>query len=133
MTVDSIMSRDIVTVGPEMALRDIRALFHEHDSHHLLVVEDGLLGVISDRDVLRALSPFLDSYSATHHDVQTVARPAREIMRAEHITVAPTTSIEEAADQLLAHDISALPVVEGKTLVGLVTTTDLLRHYTNGR
>lgn len=133
MTVDSIMSRDVVTVAPDTALMEIRALFHERDFHHLLVVEDEeLLGMISDRDVLRALSPFLDTYTETHRDVQTLAQPAHEVMREEPITVIPSTSIEEAADQLLDHNISALPVVEGDALVGIVTTKDLLRHYTNG-
>lgn len=133
MTVDAIMSRDVVTVAPDAALMEIRTLFHERDFHHLLVVgNDVLLGVISDRDVLRALSPFLDTYSESHRDVQTLAQPAYEVMREDPLTVAPSTSTEEAADQLLAHDISALPVVDGGGLVGIVTTKDLLRHYTNG-
>ncbi len=132
MTVDAIMSRDVVTVAPDTALMEIRSLFHERDFHHLLVVEDEqLLGMISDRDVLRALSPFLDTYSESQRDVQTLAQPAREVMREEPITVAPNTTIEDAADQLLAHKISALPVLNGDALVGIVTTKDLLRHYTN--
>lgn len=133
MTVDAIMSRDVVTVSPDTALMEIRSLFHERDFHHLLVVEgEELLGMISDRDVLRALSPFLDTYSESQRDVQTLAQPAHEVMREGPITVEPTTPIEEAADQLLAHKISALPVLNGDALVGIVTTKDLLRHYTNG-
>ena len=99
----------------------------------MLVVEDGeLLGVISDRDVLRAISPFLDTYSEEHRDIQTLARPAREVMRTDPITVAPDTEIEDASHLLLDHAISSLPVVEGTELVGIVTTKDLLNHYTNG-
>lgn len=133
MTVESIMSRDVVTVTPDTALMEIRRLLHEEGFHHLLVVDvdDQLCGVISDRDMLKALSPFLDTYSEEHRDVKTLSRPASEIMRKEPVTIAPETSIKEAAQRLLENKISSLPVVEGQTLVGIVTTKDLLEHYTN--
>ncbi len=132
MTVDGIMSRDVVTVPPDTALMDIRKRLQDGGFHHILVVDDKLLGVISERDVLEALSPFLDTYTEEHRDVQTLARPASEVMRTEPITVTPNTDIKEASDILLAHDISSLPVVEGADLVGIVTTKDLLNYYTNG-
>ena len=133
MTVDAIMSRDLVTVTPDTALMEIRSLLHERGFRHLLVVEadETLCGVISDRDVLRALSPFLDTYSEEHRDVKTLGQPASEIMRSEPITAGPDTAIEEAARLLLDHNISALPVVEDAALVGIVTTKDLLQHYTD--
>ena len=132
MTVDGIMSREVVTVSPDTALMDIRRRLQEGGFHHMLVVEEGeLCGVISDRDVLRAISPFLDTYSEEHRDVQTLALPAQEVMRTDPITVTPETDIEEAAHLLLDHDISSLPVVEDNELVGIVTTKDLLNHYTN--
>jgi acetoin utilization protein AcuB len=135
MTVDAIMSRDLVTVMPDTALMEIRSLFHERGFRHLLVVEpdDTLCGVISDRDVLRALSPFLDTYSEEHRDVKTLSQPASEIMRHDPITVGPDTAIGEAARFLLNNSISSLPVVEGTALVGIVTTRDLLQHYADER
>lgn len=134
MTVESIMSRDVVTVTPDTALMEIRRLLHEEGFHHLVVTESDnrLCGVISDRDMLQALSPFLDTYSEEHRDVKTLSRPASDIMRADPITIAPDTPIEEAAERLLEDQISSLPVVDGDMLVGIVTTKDLLEHYTNG-
>jgi len=133
MTVDSIMSCDVVTVTPDTALMEIRSLLHEEGFRHLLVTEAGgtLCGVISDRDVLRALSPFLDTYSEEHRDVKTLSQPVSEIMRPDPLTVTPETDAAEAARILLDNKISALPVVEGKELVGIVTTKDLLQHYAN--
>ena len=131
MTVDGIMSREVVTVSPDTALMDIRKRLQEGGFHHMLVVEEGALcGVISDRDVLQAISPFLDTYAEDHRDVQTLAQPASEVMRTELITVTPDTDIGDAANKLLDHDISSLPVVDGEELVGIVTTKDLLHHYT---
>lgn len=130
MTVDGIMSREVVTVSPDTALMDIRKRLQEGGFHHMLVVEkDELRGVISDRDVLQAISPFLDTYTEEHRDVQTLAQPASEVMRTELITVTPDTDVEDAATKLLDHNISSLPVVDEEELTGIVTTKDLLHHY----
>jgi acetoin utilization protein AcuB len=130
-TVSDIMSGDVVTIDPDTALMEIRRLLHERGFHHLLVTEDGsrLAGVISDRDVLRVISPFLDTRTETPRDVQTLERPAREIMRADPITTAPQTPVAEAARVLLDNDISSLPVVEKGRLAGILTTKDVLAHY----
>jgi len=130
MTVESIMSRDVVTVSPDAALIDIRKRLQEGGFNHMLVVEDGTLcGVISDRDVLKAISPFLDTYSEEHRDVKTLSQPASEIMQGDPITVAPNTPIEEASQTLLDNRVSSLPVVEEDDLVGIVTGKDMLEYY----
>jgi len=131
MNVDSVMSRDVVTVRPDAALMEIRGLLHEKGFNHLLVTEEDatLCGVISDRDVLKFVSPFLDTYSEEHRDVKTLSRPASEIMQADPITVTPDTSIKEASETLLKNRVSSLPVVEGSELVGIVTGKDLLQSY----
>jgi len=135
MTVEGIMSREVVTISPDASLMDIRKRLQEGGSHHMLVVEKGeLRGVIADRDVLRAISPFLDSYTEGHHDVQPLAQSASEVMRAEPVTVTPDTGIEDAANELLNHDLLSLPVVDEENPIGIVTTKDLLHHYTkNGK
>jgi len=132
MTVDAIMSRDVVTVDPDAALPAVRRRLHEHDYRQLLVVgpDETLRGIIDDHDVLRALRPFLTDDGAREGPAN---RTADAIMRAEPRTVDPDTSVEEAARLLLDHDISGLPVVAGTALVGLVTSEELLRHYADAR
>jgi acetoin utilization protein AcuB len=130
MTVDSIMSREVVTVSPDAALVDIRKRLQEGGVNHMVVVEGGTLrGVISDRDVLEAISPFLDTYSEEHRDVKTLSQPASEIMQADPITATPDTPIEEASRTLLDNRVSSLPVVEGDELMGIVTGKDMLEYY----
>jgi len=131
MTVETIMSRDVVTVRPDAALMEIRGLLHERGFNHLLVIEedDTLCGVISDRDVLQAISPFLDTYSEEHRDVKTLSQPASEIMQPDPLTVTPDTTIKEASQMLLDNRVSSLPVVEGDELVGIVTGKDMLEYY----
>ena len=130
MTVDGIMSREVVTVSPDAALMDIRKRLQGEGLNHMLVIEDGTLcGVISDRDVLKAISPFLDTYSEEHRDVKTLSQPASEIMQADPITATPDTPIEEASRTLLDNRVSSLPVVEGDELMGIVTGKDMLEYY----
>ncbi len=131
MTVDAIMSRDVVTVTPDTTLMEIRGLLQEQGFRHLLVIEpdDTLCGVISDRDVLEAVSPFLDTYNEKHRDVKTLSKPASAIMESEPITVTPDTSIEEASWTLLDNRVTSLPVIEEDELVGIVTGKDMLEHF----
>lgn len=131
MTVDTIMSRDVVTVRPDTALMEIRGLLEKEGFNHLLVTEadNTLCGVISDRDVLKAVSPFLDTYSEKHRDVKTLSKPASEIMESDPITVMPDTPIEKASWTLLDNRVSSLPVVEEDELVGIVTGKDMLEHF----
>lgn len=130
MTIADIMSRDPECVAPDTSLMEIRQLLHQRGFRHLLVLDgDSLVGVISDRDVLRTLSPFLDTRSETPRDVRTLAKHASDLMREAPITIAPTASVQDANNLLLDNAISSLPVVDDGTLVGIVTTKDLLSYY----
>lgn len=131
MTIDAIMSRDVVTVGPQESLMTIHQLLHQRGFHHLLVVEDDrLMGVISDRDVLRSISPFLDTRSEEQRDVRTLSREAQEIMHKPAVTAQTDTTVEEAAAMLLDHKISCLPVMgDDGEIEGIITSKDVLQHY----
>lgn len=127
------MSRDVITVTPDAPLTKVRSLLHERGFHHVLVVdtEDALLGVISDRDVLRALGSFLESSGAGASEDEILDQPAFEVMRPDPVTLFLDTAIEKAAQLLLDNDVSALPVVHEEALIGLVTTEHLLQYYTH--
>ncbi len=133
MTVDSIMSCDVKAVAPDVTLMEIQDAFRKHGFRHLLVVEeDALIGVISDRDVLRAVSPFLNTLSEKPRDVKTLMRSAREVMREDPVSVQSGARIEDAARILLEHTISCLPVInDDNQIQGIITSKDLLRYLVN--
>ena len=98
MTIASIMTRKVVTVEMDDTRLIISMIFENVKFHHLLVVENRkLVGIISDRDFLRAISPFLKTACETTRDLDTLKKSAHQIMSRNPITVYPETSIETAA------------------------------------
>jgi acetoin utilization protein AcuB len=127
MLVRSRMTRDVVTAAPQTTLAEALKLLQKHVIRHLPVVEDGrLLGLISDRD-LRLLEPAPGGMSDEQRSQILTAQTLRDVMTTNVDSTSPDTPIEEAARQLHMRHIGCLPVLEGQQLVGIITTTDLLR------
>jgi acetoin utilization protein AcuB len=129
MILENIMNRRVVTVGMDDSLATIRDLFQQARFHHLFVIEAGcLVGVISDRDLLKQLSPALGTGAETRRDAATLNKRAHQIMVRQPVTASAHMSVREAAQHLFDHDVSCLPVVDGSNrLEGVVTWKDLLR------
>ena len=128
MLVSQLMTHAPVTVGLDQTVGHIKELFDDHLFHHLIVVEHGLVvGVISDRDLLRSLSPFIGRRDERTADARLLDRHAHQIMSRHPICVREKTTAAEAAALLLAHRISCLPVVdEANHPVGIITWRDLI-------
>lgn len=130
MPVADIMTRKLVAVAPQRAVGDLQPLFTLHRIHHLLVVEEGkLLGIISDRDVLRSISPFANTPAAEQKDSFTLSRKAHQIMNKNVVSVNSTASIRDACATLLDNGKSLLPVIDDGKLVGVLSWKDILRHF----
>jgi acetoin utilization protein AcuB len=131
MSVAKIMTREVLMIGMDDTLETMLEVFQKHKFHHLLVVEDNeLVGVISDRDLLKEMSPFLNTLSEERRDKETLMKKAHQIMTRKAISVDGSTSIEDAAKILLQKSISCLPVLapEGE-IEGILSWKDLLRFY----
>ncbi|PAP75930.1 CBS domain-containing protein [Rubrivirga marina] len=129
MTARDLMTRQPEAAAPDETVLQARDRFRDGAFHHLPVVEGGrLVGLVSDRDVLRAAGPSLGTHEWDADGGPGIDRTLREVMSPDPITADPLMSVEEIADTLLRHDISSLPVVEEGRLVGIVTSADVLRH-----
>jgi acetoin utilization protein AcuB len=94
---------------------------------HLPVVENGeLKGLVTDRDIRLALIPSPLSTPEERMFHLGALEQVDEIMTTDLITVAPTTTIEEAAKLMAKYKIGAVPVVAQGKLVGILTETDIL-------
>jgi acetoin utilization protein AcuB len=120
-----------MTAEMDTPLTDICRMFDEEKFHHLVVIEDDeLRGVISDRDLLRALSPFLNTAAEQNRDLATMRRRAHQIMSRNPVTVAEDATVDDTAQLMIRENISCVPVMSSDGHVeGIVTRTDLLRAY----
>ena len=129
--VSKIMSTNLVTVHHGDPISKVRELIREHGIHHVPVVSgQKLVGMISNSDVLRV--SFGDAFQTDQRAVDAAldhTMTIEQLMQKDPISVRENAPIREAAAVLVKGDFHSLPVVsEGNKLVGLVTSTDLIRY-----
>ncbi len=125
MSLDMIMSTDLITVTQEDSLATVRALMQENRIHHVPVVqeEDHLIGLVTLTDVLAATDSILrDDESRLHAtDIKV-----EDIMTRDLATIDEHASLRQAALFIEKHQIGCLPVVTAGKLRGIVTDTDFI-------
>lgn len=133
MQIDEFMAKKLITVGPDDTLARVKEIFDNINFHHLLVVDNGRLrGVISDRDLLKHISPFVGSLHETTRDVATLKKRAHQIMTPHPHTLQRTASLREAVAIFREHSISCIPIVnDAQCPVGIITWRDLLQFVTD--
>ncbi len=129
MNVEKIMSKCLVTVKLDDTLKVVKEIFDNANIHHLLVVEsDRLFGVISDRDMLKAISPNIGTLSETNRDAITLNKRVHQIMTSKPVTLALDAEISDAIEIFNNHGISCIPVVDDKNKpVGIISWRDIIR------
>ena len=128
--VEDIMTSPVECVSMDDSVEKIRDVFSQSHYHHLVVTGDSgeCAGVISDRDLLRNLSPFLGKMQERSADVNSLKRRAHQIMTRQLVAVRKNTSLRAAARVMLDHKISCLPVVDSnKRCIGIITLRDVVR------
>lgn len=145
MKVQELMTKDVLTIGPEAPLKDVAALLVERGISGLPVcdAERRVLGIVSEGDVLYKehdparrgkggpLAWLVDGGSSAAL-AKARARTVRDAMTSPAITVAPWTSVAEAARLMTERGVNRLPVVRNDELVGIVTRADLVRAFARG-
>jgi len=120
------MTQDVATLGPEASVAQAWTLCRERKVRHIPIVEDGrLIGLISDRD-LRDASPVRKSDDGGGENVFGWSS-MRDIMSASPVTIGPFDTIDHAAKEIHERRIGCLPVVEDGKLVGIITSSDMMR------
>lgn len=128
--VRELMTSGVVTIGMDSTLREAQAIFNERRFHHLVVVENEQpVGVLSDRDLLKQLSPFVGvRMNERAQDIATLNKRVHQFMTRRLISIGPDASLAEAAKLFIRQRVSCLPVIDGAgKLVGIITTRDLIR------
>lgn len=125
MKVSEVMSTRIVTVDMDDRLTLVKDILDSASFRHLLVVEDKQLqGVISDRDLLRCLSPFIGTEAESVRDTSTINQRAHQVMTRSPMVISPQLSIQEALMMMIDNNIGCLPVLQGQEIKGVFTWHD---------
>jgi len=134
MRVAELMTSKVFTVEPHDLIDRVFFLIHYEKIRHLPVVEKGkLVGIVSDRDLYKALGPKSNSNAVEPNKDNTqlhvVSQKVVHIMHRGVYTVTADTPAAEAAAMMADHRIGALPVVDGNKLIGILSATDILRVF----
>ena len=114
----SIMTWPVVDVPAETTMHEVAELLATHKVGALLVVDGlhGVVGLVSERDVVRYLAAGANPYEVT----------AAELMTRTLIAARPDDSVQEVASRMLESGVRHMPVREGEKYVGIVSERDLL-------
>ncbi len=135
MSLEKVMTRRLVTVEPDASLAEVQRIFDAKLFHHLLVVENHqLVGIVSDRDLFKALSPNLGTAAETRRDTATLNKKVYQIM-ARHLWVLTLDNdIYDAINLINQQKISCLPVIdENRHPIGILSWRDILRLLSEGK
>ena len=129
MRLTEIMSANVVTVELDDKLSVVKDTFENLKFHHLLVVENNqLLGVVSDRDLLKALSPNIGTSTESYKDASTLNKRVHQIMTRHPIVLHEDATIDDAINLFNTHGISCIPIVNNDNKpIGIVSWRDVLK------
>lgn len=127
MKVRDVMTSDLLTVDPDMSLRETTGLMNRKGIRHLPVVDrtGRLIGILTDRDITHAafvpaLSEFL-----SWDPRRLKALRVRDVMTWSVVTTDPEATLVQAGLTMFQRRIGSLPVVENGRLVGILTERDV--------
>lgn len=128
--VSSIMTKNLVKLNLSDDLSKAEKLFKQHNLRHIPVVSGNVIvGMLSYTDLLRI--SFVDAVDDDAETVDTLVYnlfSIEQVMAKHLVTISPDTTIKETAEILSKREFHALPVCLGELLVGIVTTTDLIKY-----
>lgn len=114
-----VMSTELTTVAPGTTIADAATLMSTHQVGSALVIDgDRLVGIFTERDVLRAVG---SDFDAEQHAVS-------EFMTKDPKTIGPEADAREALESMFAFGFRHLPVVDGGRAVGVVSMRDVTRR-----
>jgi CBS domain-containing protein len=113
------------TVSPDATVFDALKIMGEKNVGALLVMESGrLAGVISERDYSRKIALLGKNSRST---------PVRDILTSVVISVTPKNTVQECMELMTSHRVRHLPVLDDKTVVGVVSIGDLVNWIINAQ
>lgn len=127
MRIRDLMSAEVHTLEESVLCVDAYRMFRERRVRRAPVVHEGeVVGIVSDRDLLRALPWSVGDAKDEEVDFTVTVG---EVVSRRVLSVRSDEHASRAAALMLEHRVSGLPVVDDGALVGIITETDILRGF----
>jgi len=144
LTVADIMTKDVVTITGATTVREMAVIFETRNFGTLPIVDaaGNLTGIVTASDLVEQDRPLhiptvislfdwvipLEGESALQRNLDKItAQTASELASTDMVTVSPGDTVSAVAEIMSSKKLHALPVVEGKKLVGVVSRIDIIR------
>lgn len=130
--VSSIMTRNLITTTKDGNIYDVINLMKKHHIRHLPVLEnEKVVGIISSTDINRlTFGNLFDNQDVSDEPILNMLS-IEQIMAGKPVTVNANESIKNVAEKFAKAEFHAMPVVDNENVVGIVTTTDLIKYLIN--
>jgi len=143
-TVADIMTKEVVSVKGTTTVREMAEIFDKMGFGSLPVLDDqgNLSGIVTASDLIEQGRPLhiptvislfdwvipLESEQSLERDLRKItAQTAAELASKDVVTISASEPVSKAAELMSSHKLHALPVVEGKRVVGIVSRIDIIR------
>lgn len=128
MSIKSLMTTELVTIDANDYLSSVREIFELVTFHHILVLEDEkLVGIISDRDYFKAVGPRLGTPIETERDKMPLQKRAHQIMNRRLVTVKSNATVLDVVSCFHKYKISCVPVIdELNKPIGIISWRDVM-------
>src|SRR5712675_1936106 len=123
MSIENILRRkgtDVTTISPEASIKRATDWLRAKNIGALVVMsEDGVLGLISEREIVHAISRYGETAGSM---------PVKEIMKYGATTVSPDESVNRVMKLMTHHRVRHMPVLRGGKLAGIISIGDVVKH-----
>lgn len=135
--VEDIMTKEVKALALDDTIKRCLEFMEENQIRHVPIVDSPtgqeekpyLIGVVSDRDILRQVSPYLGKIGEADSDSMVTKQTLIQIITRNPITVSPETPITDAATIMIDNQINMLPILSDQNIVGIITSTDILMLF----
>ena len=127
------MSHVVVSVDADDSLDEVKSIFDQASFHHVVVTENGrLFGMISDRDLLKAISPTAGTVAETRQDYEYLKKRACIITSRKPVYLKSNDNVLKAIELFNTNSISCIPIVNDEMQpVGILSWRDIMKNYKN--
>jgi len=127
MLVKERMTSPVLTITPDLSIQDALARMHQDKVRRYPVVDKHgkLIGIVTESDLQNAKPSEATTLSVWEISALLSKITVERVMATKVITTTEDCPIEEAARVMADNEVSALPVLRGKSLVGMITETDI--------